>query len=51
MSVLEQIEALEQLRILWHGEKIIVQIVEKTPPAGVDTLEDLYRVEAFLKKN
>ena len=51
MSVLEKIEALEQLRILWHGEKIIVQIVEKTPPAGVDTLEDLYRVEAFLKKN
>jgi 3-deoxy-manno-octulosonate cytidylyltransferase (CMP-KDO synthetase) len=48
-SPLEQIEALEQLRILWHGEKILVQIVGKTPPAGVDTLEDLQRVEAFLK--
>ena len=48
-SPLEHIEALEQLRILWHGEKILVQIVEKTPPAGVDTLEDLQRVEAFLK--
>ena len=48
-SPLEQIEALEQLRILWHGEKILVQIVDKTPPAGVDTLEDLQRVEAFLK--
>ncbi|MEI7839291.1 MAG: 3-deoxy-manno-octulosonate cytidylyltransferase [Methylococcaceae bacterium] len=48
-SPLEQIEALEQLRILWHGEKILVQIVDKAPPAGVDTLEDLQRVEAFLK--
>jgi 3-deoxy-manno-octulosonate cytidylyltransferase (CMP-KDO synthetase) len=48
-SPLEQIEALEQLRILWHGEKIFVQIVDKTPPAGVDTIEDLHRVEAFLK--
>lgn len=48
-SPLEQIEALEQLRILWHGEKILVQIVDKTPPAGVDTIEDLHRVEAFLK--
>jgi 3-deoxy-manno-octulosonate cytidylyltransferase (CMP-KDO synthetase) len=47
-SPLEHIEALEQLRILWHGEKILVQIVDKTPPAGVDTLEDLQRVEAFL---
>ncbi|MDD5214850.1 MAG: 3-deoxy-manno-octulosonate cytidylyltransferase [Methylococcales bacterium] len=48
-SPLEQIEALEQLRILWHGEKILVQRVEKTPPAGVDTIEDLQRVEAILK--
>jgi 3-deoxy-manno-octulosonate cytidylyltransferase (CMP-KDO synthetase) len=47
-SALEQIESLEQLRILWHGEKILVQIVEKTPPAGVDTIEDLQRVEAIL---
>lgn len=48
-SPLEQIEALEQLRILWHGEKILVQIVDKTPPAGVDTIEDLQRVENILK--
>lgn len=48
-SPLEQIEALEQLRILWQGEKISVQIVDKTPPAGVDTLEDLQRVEAILR--
>lgn len=48
-SPLEQIETLEQLRILWHGEKILVQIVDKTPPAGVDTIEDLQRVERILQ--
>jgi 3-deoxy-manno-octulosonate cytidylyltransferase (CMP-KDO synthetase) len=48
VSPLEQIEALEQLRILWHGEKILVQVVEQTPPAGIDTIEDLKRVEAIL---
>lgn len=47
-SPLEQIEALEQLRILWHGEKILVQIVENSPPAGVDTIEDLQRVREIL---
>lgn len=47
-SPLEQIEALEQLRILWHGEKILVQTVDKTPPAGVDTIEDLHRVENII---
>ena len=44
-STLEAIEALEQLRILWHGESIKVKVVEKTPQAGVDTPEDLARVE------
>ncbi|MEY4717825.1 MAG: hypothetical protein RL563_443 [Pseudomonadota bacterium] len=43
-SPLESIESLEQLRILWHGEKVLVKIVEQTPEAGVDTEEDLWRV-------
>lgn len=43
-SPLESIESLEQLRILWHGEKIRVKIVEHTPEAGVDTEDDLWRV-------
>ncbi|MEC4750448.1 3-deoxy-manno-octulosonate cytidylyltransferase [Methylomicrobium sp. Wu6] len=47
-SLLEKTESLEQLRILWHGEAIAVSIVDKIPPAGVDTLEDLQRVEQFL---
>lgn len=47
-SPLEQVEALEQLRVLWHGEIIKVKIVDKTPEAGVDTAEDLRRVDAVL---
>lgn len=43
-SPLESVESLEQLRILWHGEKVLVNIVEQTPEAGVDTEEDLWRV-------
>lgn len=48
-SVLESVESLEQLRILWHGEAIKVKVVEKTPAAGVDTMEDFVRVEHLLQ--
>ncbi len=48
-SALEKVESLEQLRVLWQGEKIIVHTVAATPPAGVDTQEDLKRVEAQLQ--
>jgi 3-deoxy-manno-octulosonate cytidylyltransferase (CMP-KDO synthetase) len=44
VSPLEQIEALEQLRVLWHGFPIAVHITEHAPAAGVDTPEDLERV-------
>ena len=47
-SPLESVEALEQLRILWHGESVLVKVVDKTPGAGVDTQEDLIRVERVL---
>jgi len=47
-SALEKIEMLEQLRILWEGEKILVVKVKQAPEAGVDTLEDLLRVEKRL---
>ncbi|WP_339387963.1 3-deoxy-manno-octulosonate cytidylyltransferase [Vibrio caribbeanicus] len=40
-SPLEQIECLEQLRVLYYGEKIHVDIARECPPAGVDTPEDL----------
>lgn len=47
-SSLEQVESLEQLRILWNGEAIVVKIVNAIPPPGVDTVEDLQRVERIL---
>lgn len=43
-SPLEQIEALEQLRVLWHGYPIAVHVTENAPPSGIDTAEDLERV-------
>ncbi|ERE20275.1 3-deoxy-manno-octulosonate cytidylyltransferase [Pseudogulbenkiania ferrooxidans] len=41
---LEQYEALEQLRVLWHGYSIAVALADEAPAAGVDTPEDLERV-------
>lgn len=41
---LEQYEALEQLRVLWHGYSIMVAVASEAPAAGVDTPEDLERV-------
>ncbi|WP_179958389.1 3-deoxy-manno-octulosonate cytidylyltransferase [Chitinimonas arctica] len=41
---LEQFEALEQLRVLWHGFPIGVSQVSHAPEAGVDTPADLERV-------
>ena len=47
---LEQCEALEQLRALWMGEKIHVAEALESPPAGVDTEEDLQRVAQLLSR-
>lgn len=47
---LEAIESLEQLRTLWHGRRIHVSLAAEVPPAGVDTSEDLERVEALLRQ-
>jgi 3-deoxy-manno-octulosonate cytidylyltransferase (CMP-KDO synthetase) len=44
VSPLESIEALEQLRVLWHGFPIAVHVTDSAPAAGVDTPEDLARV-------
>ena len=43
-SPLERFEALEQLRVLWHGFRIRVAEIDYAPDAGVDTAEDLERV-------
>jgi len=47
-SPLEEIEKLEQLRVLWHGEKIHVDIVKKIPPQGIDSPEDLEKIRKIL---
>jgi 3-deoxy-manno-octulosonate cytidylyltransferase (CMP-KDO synthetase) len=47
-SPLESIEALEQLRVLWHGERIAVHVSNSRPGPGVDTPADLERVRAVL---
>ena len=46
-SPLETIESLEQLRVLWHGERIAVHVSESRPGPGVDTPADLERVRAL----
>ena len=45
---LERTEALEQLRVLWHGHRIAVHVTDPAPAAGVDTPEDLDRVRRVL---
>lgn len=45
---LEQIELLEQLRVLWYGEKIHVDVALETPQVGIDTQADLERVREIL---
>ncbi|MDD5028060.1 MAG: 3-deoxy-manno-octulosonate cytidylyltransferase [Rhodoferax sp.] len=47
-SPLELTESLEQLRVLWHGYRIVVHVTEHAPGAGVDTPEDLERVRQLL---
>jgi 3-deoxy-manno-octulosonate cytidylyltransferase (CMP-KDO synthetase) len=45
---LERCEALEQLRVLWHGGRIVVHVTAAPPGIGVDTPQDLARVRALL---
>ena len=47
-SELEQIEALEQLRVLYQGEHIHVAVAKSNVPVeGVDTPEDLEKARAY----
>jgi 3-deoxy-manno-octulosonate cytidylyltransferase (CMP-KDO synthetase) len=48
--LLEELEKLEQLRALWHGIAIQVACIGEAPGHGVDTLDDLNRVRAIIKK-
>ena len=44
----ERLESLEQLRALWHGERIAVHLTAHAPGPGVDTPQDLARVRALI---
>jgi len=47
-SELEQVEALEQLRVLYQGEKIHVEVAKShVPVEGVDTPDDLEKARAY----
>ena len=46
-AAIERCEALEQLRALWHGYRIVVEVTRGTPAPGIDTPEDLARVRAL----
>jgi 3-deoxy-manno-octulosonate cytidylyltransferase (CMP-KDO synthetase) len=48
-AALERTEALEQLRVLWHGQRIAVHVAAEAPGTGVDTPEDLERVRALFR--
>ena len=47
---IEQWEALEQLRALWYGYRIAVEMSNEMPPIGVDTYEDLERARLEWKR-
>ncbi len=51
VAAIENLEKLEQLRVLAKGYKIQISVAEKIPPTGIDTTEDLERVRAILSKN
>ena len=47
VAPIERQESLEQLRVLWHGERIAVHVSAERPGPGVDTPDDLDRVRAL----
>jgi len=47
---LEKAESLEQLRVLWRGERIHVSIAVETPGPGVDTPDDVREVARWLTR-
>lgn len=48
VTELEKIESLEQLRVMWHGYKIVVLEADEVPGPGVDTVEDLDKVRKLI---
>jgi 3-deoxy-manno-octulosonate cytidylyltransferase (CMP-KDO synthetase) len=48
---IERFEALEQLRALWHGERIAVHLTQSTAAPGVDTAADLELVRKLIARD
>ena len=48
IPIIEKMESLEQLRVLFHGYKISMFITEDAPAHGVDTQEDLDLVRSLI---
>lgn len=46
---IEEAECLEQLRAMWNGARIHVEVADELPPAGVDTPEDLERLRLLFE--
>lgn len=47
---LELVESLEQLRVLWHGERIHVSAAAVLPGQGVDTQQDLDQINELFQR-
>ncbi len=47
---LEEVEQLEQLRVLWHGERIAIYVSDKAPPKSIDTPQDLERARKYFSE-
>ena len=47
---IEQLEKLEQLRAMWHGARIHIDVAKEAPGHGVDTEADLIAVEKILSR-
>lgn len=45
---IERHESLEQLRALWHGYRVVCEVLEAPLPAGIDTPEDYAAARAWL---
>ena len=50
VAPLEKLESLEQLRAMWHGERIAVFQTQEKPAIGVDTLEDLKKIRELFQQ-
>jgi 3-deoxy-manno-octulosonate cytidylyltransferase (CMP-KDO synthetase) len=49
-SPLEVLESLEQLRVLWHGNTIVVGQAVEIPGPGVDTEQDFEKISQILNR-